>query len=474
MAQLSAWTAVQKALVGCRNRFEAAARNPREAQVRQLAEVLRRNRATTFGQQYDFGSLTAESEYQRRLPIHRYEDLSDFIARMAAGEENLLTAGRPIAFERTGGSSGGAKLIPCTDESLSAIQRGIFVWLDDLLTARPGIMQGRTYWSISPAARQTESTASGVPLGFPSDAAYFGPAIGGNLAELLAVPPSVGAIQELDQWRNATLEFLLAAKDLTLISVWSPTFLLELLRDVDAVRWPALDTISCWTDSSSRPFACELAARFPDVHMQGKGLLATEGVITIPMEDCAHPVLAVESGFFEFLDDSGRVFLCDEVKTDQDYRVLITNHAGLYRYAIGDRVRVRGWFHGTPMLEFLGRDGLASDLCGEKLTDAFVAQAFAGVKGFAMLAPQSGSHPHYRVYLDSALHSAESGVAIAAETDMWLRRNPQYRYARDLGQLGPVEPALLNQPLQRFYERAGTAGKRLGDIKVPALCLDFQ
>jgi len=154
--------------------------------------------------------------------------------------------------------------------------------------------------------------------------------------------------------------------------------------------------------------------------------------------------------------------------------VLITNHAGLYRYAIGDRVRVRGWFHGTPMLEFLGRDGLASDLCGEKLTDAFVAQAFAGVKGFAMLAPHGGSHPHYRVYLDSAVHSVESGVAIAAETDLWLRRNPQYRYARDLGQLGPVEPALLNQPLQRFYERAGTAGKRLGDIKVPALCLDFQ
>ncbi len=454
-----------------------AARNPRESQQRQLTAVLDRNRDTTFGRQYGFCSLSDEQSYQCRVPVHRYEELAPLIERMAAGEANVLTADSPIAFERTGGSSGGAKLIPCTAESLAAIQRGIFAWLEDLLAARPAIMEGRTYWSISPAARQAEVTPSGVPIGFATDAAYFGPVIGSYIGALLAVPPSVAAIHDISEWRKTTLASLCAAEDLTLISIWSPTFLLELLRDTDvspAEMWPALDTISCWTDASSRPFARALAEKFSGVHMQGKGLLATEGVVTIPLEACEYPVLAIESGFFEFIDDAGCVRLCDEVQTGEEYQVLITNHAGLYRYAIGDRVRVRGWFHKTPTLEFVGRDSLASDLCGEKLTDAFVTETIAGVTGFAMLVPDAGRHPCYRLILDAAVHSSEQALFIARGMDDRLQRNPQYRYARELGQLGPVKPALMEDPLQRFHQSAAAAGKRLGDIKVPALCLNFE
>ena len=49
-----------------------------------------------------------------------------------------------------------------------------------------------------------------------------------------------------------------------MISVWSPTFLTQLLDgfpDADhARRWPKLAVISCWDQAASAPFAQALAA----------------------------------------------------------------------------------------------------------------------------------------------------------------------------------------------------------------------
>src|SRR5207253_1141539 len=54
--------------------------------------------------------------------------------------------------------------------------------------------------------------------------------------------------------------------------------------------WPALKLLSCWTDGSSGLFVDSLSRRFPGVLLQGKGLLATEAPITIPLIYAPAPV----------------------------------------------------------------------------------------------------------------------------------------------------------------------------------------
>ncbi|MGH9659769.1 MAG: hypothetical protein ACRD96_14565, partial [Bryobacteraceae bacterium] len=309
------------------------------------------------------------------------------------------------------------------------------------------------------------STPEGVPIGLENDAAYFGESLAEAIAGVLAVPPSVAAATAIDAWRAATLACLRQAADLTLISVWSPTFLLELVRHLDrppAELWPRLDTISCWTSGSSSLFAADLRALFPDCHIQGKGLLATEGAVTLPLANYEYPVLAIESGFFEFLDDSGVARPAHELERGAEYRVLMTTHSGLYRYDLGDRVAMRGWAQETPMLEFLGRAGLTSDLCGEKLTEDFVIPRLP--RGFAMLAPSLDGGPHYALFVDAEASSA--GV------DDALGDNPQYRYARALGQLGPVRVHMVARGMERYTAHELARGRRLGDIKPPALSGD--
>ncbi len=238
--------------------------------------------------------------------------------QMECGERDILFEGQPVAYERTGGSTGGSKLIPYSASSLMDFRAAILPWLADVVSTF-GFEKGCAYWAISPATRRTEYSRGGIPIGLP-DAAYLGDDTLPAFVTLSAVPPWVGEIPTVDDWRLITLYWLLRRNDLVMFSVWSPTFLLALLDGLDQnqqqlekllfsgssfmghelpqdrgaaarlhtymqngdaqVLWPELKLVSCWTDASSRPFFETLRRRLPRVSFQGKGLLATEGVVT--------------------------------------------------------------------------------------------------------------------------------------------------------------------------------------------------
>src|SRR6266702_3066987 len=77
--------------------------------------LLARNARTAYLREY--GSTIDD------LPIVTYDDLAPWIERIVAGESDVLFAGRPVAYERTSGSSGAAKLIPYSAEGLLDFQR---------------------------------------------------------------------------------------------------------------------------------------------------------------------------------------------------------------------------------------------------------------------------------------------------------------------------------------------------------------
>jgi hypothetical protein len=466
-------TGFYQAISGSAARFRALLPRAAETQKRRLLALLRRNADTEFGRRHGFASIRDEEGYRARVPVASYDDLRPAIERMAAGEPEVLASGRVMAFEETGGSGGGAKLIPCTEETLAAFRRALLPWLDDLAAAHPAIARGRAYWAISPAARAPRRTSGGAPIGLASDAAYFGERLAPLLAETLASPPGLANLRDVDAWREATCRALLECRDLTLISVWSPSFLALLLdslgeRDLSAL-WPQLAVVSCWDQGSSRREAAALRARLPGVHVQGKGLLATEGVMTIPLRGLAQPVLAIDSAYFEFQDDAGRCHGACELEPGGEYQVLLSTEGGLYRYAIGDRVKVRGFAGTAPLLEFLGRGAQFSDLRGEKLSEPFVVSALQPLDvRFAMVAP-ADAQDRYLLYLDAAEASAERATTLAARAEAALCRNPQYAYARRLGQLAALEPRRCARPLDSWLSAGLARGQRLGDIKPPAL-----
>lgn len=412
-----------------------------------LRDILRRNADTEYGRLHGFAAIRTPREYQAAAPLADYRDFEPYIGRIAAGEPGILTADPVLLLEPTSGSAAASKLIPYTEGLKSQFQRGIAPWIADLYLAFPSLITGRSYWSITPAARKPERTGGGIPVGFEDDSEYLGGFKGWLVRSAQAVPPEVKLIRDMESFWYITLLFLLRSRRLTLVSVWNPTFLTilcdHLLRwwpqladdvaagtltppatlepslaerlgrlnrsdtaraveirqafsgnaspgDVHRAIWPRLRLVSCWRDAAAAGPAEDLERLFPHAVVQGKGLLATECFATLPLTGLDGCLPAIRSHFFEFLPhDGGEARLLHQLEAGKTYSLAVTTAGGLYRYRLHDLVRVTGFHRGTPLLRFVGKADFISDRFGEKLHEEHVCQALRKA------AQQTGLHPTF-------------------------------------------------------------------------------
>jgi hypothetical protein len=478
-----------------------------------LRRLLFRNRSTEFGLQHEFASIRSVTQYQKSVPLMTEDRYQEWIARIAGGQLRVLTEEPVLMFQPTSGTTGGRRLVPYTRSLQREYQRLVGAWIGDLYAGLPAICRGRAYWSVTPAMTDCERTRGGLRIGFDDDTEYLGMVQRWMARRVLAVSPEIAKENDIDRFRYRTLRALLAAEDLALISIWSPTFLLSLLdgletlgprivRDLrhgsssgipwnerprpsklhraraDAIErildrrgqeawqckrlWPHLTCLSCWMDGASALPARQLERSCDGVFMQPKGLLATEAAVSFPILGQSGCGLAIRSHFFEFQRDTAPdlpPLLAHELKWGEYYRIVVTTGGGLYRYPLHDTVEVVGWLRTCPLLRFMGRSNQTSDLVGEKLSEAFVQgcvnralvdQARAAVT-FAMLVPcqvaadQPWGASHYELRLEWEEGNLDL-TALQEDLEQQLQSNPHYRYARQLGQLGPVRIVRLPGP----------------------------
>ncbi|MFM0285277.1 GH3 family acyl-acid amido synthetase [Paraburkholderia megapolitana] len=485
--------------------------DPAATQRQRLAQILDTNRDTAFGRAHGFAQIADAAQYRERVPVHSYADLEPWIERAQRDTQPVLTAQPPLFFERTSGNSAQQKRIPYTAAFLGELQHALTIWLADLYRRVPEIGEGRAYWSMSPPLQAPGRAPNGIPIGSESDFAYLDGSIVAGLAATLIVPRLASdAGDDTSAWRRQTLLALIEAADLAFISVWSPTFLTSLLRplfDADdpthrdtlawleaalpaprraALRhaleagscdalWPRLAAVSCWMDGPSRDYAATLQARFPQARWLPKSLFATEAIVSVPFGDDEGCPLAVAGHYFECIFDDGTVRETHELAPGDIVQIVVTTGGGLYRYALGDRVRVVGMTDRTPRIEFVGRVGAHSDLVGEKLDEAGVAAVLAACVAAgdsACLVPCAAADPpHYVLLVASEVPCDRDALSVAVESG--LARSFHYAHARRFAQLGPVRvrhlagsPARLADLLQQAAEQTGI---RAGDVKPRAL-----
>ena len=474
-------------------RFRAALESPEETQRALLARYLQENTKTAFGRAHRFQEIRSTEDFQVRVPLSTYADFEPWIERVAGGEPNVLTRSPVRALELTSGSSAAAKRILYTAVMQREIRRAVAPWVFDLYKDRPGLALGCSYWSITPVALEEERADGPVKVGFEEDSEYLGGVWKRLVDSTLAVPGSVRFAPDVETFRFLTLVHLLRRRDLTLISVWHPSFLTllmealpalwdRLLQEIPPARaaelrvlgpgeltriWPRLGLISCWGDAHAALHLEEVRRAFPGVEIQPKGLLATEAFVTIPF--AGQRPLAIRSHFFEFLEED-RSRMAHQLETGGVYAVVATTGGGLYRYRLEDRVEVTGFVGRTPSLRFLGKEGHVSDLRGEKLHESFVAGALErafgrlGIKPrFAMLAPEDKG---YVLYVEARPVPPELERMIEEE----LAANPHYRTCVALGQLAPARIFLIEgDGFNRYLQRCRERGQRIGDVKPLAL-----
>jgi hypothetical protein len=178
-----------------------------------------------------------------------------------------------------------------------------------------------------------------------------------------------------------------------------------------------------------------------------------------------------------------------EVQEGGTYYILPTTSYGLYRYQIHDLVRVTGFYNKTPLIEFLSKGALFSNLTGEKLSEYHVTQSMAVVLRELDLTvtaytvapcwPSENAdfeQPYYGLFLEQG-DGVDPGEAerIAQALEARLRAvNDEYASKRDSLRLGTLRVEWLRAGFWREWdrERLKMTGGVVEQYKRPCLLSD--
>jgi len=473
-------------------RFERGLKDPQGAQAKVRRELATALMKTEYGKSL---GLNGPDDFRTMVPIVDYDALAEWVERQKKTENRVLVS-EPVSFyEKTSGSTGPAKYIPYTKSLRQSFTRMFLLWARDVVQGLEGLGQGRLYFSVSPSFDFETSTDAGVQVGLEDDADYLGGFLKFFMAPFFLMPEGLGKKREPEAFKRALGEALLRASDLEAVSVWNPSFFTvilswmtehreELVKSVgkrlsqercralmaDPVMWtevwPSLKFISCWADANAKPTAEHLASLFPGVCVQGKGLLATEAPMTIPLMQVEGGVPLVDEVYLEFEDDTGSLLELHELEQGVTYELIVSQKGGLSRYRMGDRVLVVSFYEKTPTLSFVGRGNRFSDLVGEKLNEDFVREVIDALPiesaHFRTLIPVRHPADRYVLLLDDCSDTLDEVRVLLEEG---LGKAYHYRHARALGQLGAVEVVVDAQVEEKVAQYHMRAGKRWGDIK---------
>ncbi len=485
-------------------RFLAGVRHATAVQERVLLEKVRRNAESDYGREHGFGAIRSYVDFARQVPLTRYEDLEPYIERVKAGALGAMFGPRQRVhmFAKTSGTTDRPKYIPVTTAFLNEYRRGWNAFGVKVITDHPGSILRPIVQVSSPMDEET--SVGGFPCG----------AITGLMAatqkrlvrRYYVVPLDVAYIPDAAARYYAIMRFGVA-RDVAFLITASPATLLRLARTADEraeqlirdVRDGTLDSalempggiraaltarlaprpdvarrleeivertgrlrprdfwnlgfLANWTGGTMGLYLRDLPEYFGDVPVRDIGLIASEGRMSIPVEDGTPAgILNVADNFYEFIpaDEYGKpeptVLRSHELEVGGEYFILLTTSAGFYRYDLGDRVRVTGYCDEAPLIEFLHKGVHASSLTGEKLTEQQVVMAFDAVAGAAqcgrnfVVAPQWADPPHYRLHLEAGQLDDGQCARLAEGFDRQLATiNVEYASKRTSGRLGQVK-----------------------------------
>jgi len=488
-------------------------------QRRKLKGLMTAVAATSTARKFDIDASTDWQRFAERVPVSGYKDWSDSIAALRERGDAMVDS--PVMrYQPTSGSTSAIKWIPYSQRFLGELDAAIVPWLADLYRQFPDISQGSHYWSLSwmPTDMRDQGNAD-----LNDDMKLLSAGKRLLAAATQAVPESIALAPTSEDAAFATLVRLVGDRDLSVISVWSPTFMLTLLEQLGqwrdevadclanghwgrrhtalhfiscpkqarqaallkswngapdaaffAALWPKLALISAWDTASATRWAKVLHSYMPHAGFQGKGLWATEGVVTFPYG--SDHLLAYQSHVYEFEDlDTGKILAPWQLRSGQQVAPVVSTGSGFLRYRMGDQLCVSGFRGSVPALTFLGReDGV--DLVGEKISTLAAQQVLDAVADrfeartvslIALEHSDAQQRPGYVLLLESAGQGDED--TIAGLVEQALQEHFHYRLARSLNQLTPAR-VVIGDDMRDFYLlQCRDRGMIEGNIKIEPL-----
>lgn len=325
-----------------------------EIQRQQLFSLLKEAASTEYGRKYHFGEISGYQEYKQAVPLVRYEDIRPFVMRMIDGGSDVLWKGKVRNYAQSSGTSDGkSKYIPVTKESFTRCHY------------RGGADCVAFYLSMNPKSRIFDGRAFILGGSFANELHRKNVVIGdlsANLIDninpvvnLLRVPSKKIALME--SWDDKLPALVEASRNKNITNIsgvpsWFLSVIKEVMRreGVDCIHkvWPGLE-VFFHGGISFAPYREQYRAITDSGKMHYvETYNASEGFFAVQSSwDTQAMLLLLDLGiFYEFipLSESGKenpeAVSIDDVMPGKTYELVISACNGLWRYRIGDTVRI--------------------------------------------------------------------------------------------------------------------------------------
>ena len=324
-----------------------------ELQAGVLKRLVRMAANTEWGKKYDYASIRTYEDFKKRLPIQTYEEIKPYVARLRAGEQNLLWPSEICWFAKSSGTTNDkSKFLPVSKESLQDTHY------------QGGKDAVAIYLGINPESRFF--SGKGLILGGShSPNLNSNHSLVGDLSAILIqnVHPLVNYIRvpskeialmsEFEPKMEAIANSTIHANVTNLSGV--PSWMLVLVKHILEKTgkqsleevWPNLEVFFhggvAFTPyrEQYRQVIKSSKMHYVETYNASEGYFGTQNDPNDPAM-----LMMIDYGvFYEFipLEDVGkenpRICCLEEVELNKNYAMVISTSAGLWRYMIGDTVK---------------------------------------------------------------------------------------------------------------------------------------
>ncbi len=523
--------------------FERKLRNFNGSNLNTLERIIERNKSSEFGRRHNFQSIKSLEEYKEQVPLGEYNDFFPYIEKMTRGEKNILVSEPIEYFSHTSGTTGRQKLIPSTKSSRRNASKYMAI-----LVNRYVYKNFKKQWNCNRGLMladivQNSYTEANIPICSGTSGGFN--SIKKIIPYLYTSPLEVMNIT--DKQTALYLHCLFAIKDRSL-SFISSVFISnvldffrlmeknqkELVKDIregrinralpleenvrkslntllfpDAARaeevfqqfnkgfkgiarglWPKLSYILAVTGANFSIYDREVDFYTGGIPIYSPAYAASEALMGInPSASKISYIMIPDTAFYEFIplgnEREGKTVSSEDLEPGKSYEIVITNHAGLYRYRMGDVVKILDYYHGAPEIEFLYRKNQLLNMVSEKTTEEHITSAIIGAMnslGIKLVdyttSPDISVSPgRYVFYLElDRAPGREIIKEINGVLDKELRTaNPAYDRARRGNRLNCIKVEILpsgtfNAMKEMLYEK----GVSKSQLKVPRVLNDNQ
>jgi hypothetical protein len=471
-----------------------AALDPAAAQQQQLLGLVRAARGTRFGRDHGFARIAGVADFQRRVPLRRYEDFWRDYWQPAFPRLRDISWPGPIRYfaVTSGTTTGNNKYIPVSHAMVAANRRAVLDMFSFHLAARPHsrVLGGRNFMlgGSTDLVRQAPGISSGDLSGIAANEVPW-------WARRRYFPPrGLALIPDWDRKIDA-LAYASLQADIRTIS-GTPSWVLPFFARLAELRpdrprgteswYPNLD-LFIHGGVNYAPYRAQFDALLPPRVDQREVYPASEGFIAVADRGYGEGLrLITDNGlFFEFVPvdeidapQPTRHWL-GTVETGVNYAVVLSSNAGLFGYVLGDTVRFVE--RRPPRLLITGRlsymlSAFGEHLIGEEIDQAILQAAAsigATVPEYAV-APVFPAGPQerggHRFLVEFAAPMPEAALAaFAGALDAALAaENADYAAHRQL--MRP--PDVVAVPPGGFAHWMRHRGRLGGQNKVPRVIAD--